>query len=542
MPRNVRWGLILLAGTAAGVLPIALPILLINLYAAVLQTGRLFLGGDTVGDRVMRFAYFMGEWGVPALHLLLVAGVAFWMSRRSGKLQVVQGICIGVVAAVAGQLVILFYAPPISPSEVALMLALSVAGGALGGYEGRRTLEYQEAVYRTGQGLAAARHPQAVADTIGRHLAGPGVSAVTLWQTAREPGDGIPGEPEFLAAWVPESAEEGSGTPELDGAWVRAVLERSSGSPETVRVGSLPGAVRAALKKRGVRSALVIPLSAPGGAFAGLLAVFSRRPGFSQGAARRYRTAGTQAGLALENQRLLEEARRTGRQAGVLKERQRLAHEIHDTLAQGFTSIVMNLEAADQSLYSEPEQTHRSLSHARRIARESLSEARRLVRALRPEQLEDASLAEALGRLAARFSEESGITATATVTGEARPLARETEAVFLRVAQEALANVRKHSRASRAALTLSFMPDLLTLDARDDGVGFDPTANTLNAGYAGGFGLQGMRERIQGIGGTLSVESAPGEGATITAELPSMPVALPGSSSYQTSEEIYDGR
>jgi signal transduction histidine kinase len=223
--------------------------------------------------------------------------------------------------------------------------------------------------------------------------------------------------------------------------------------------------------------------------------------------------------LALENMRLVEQARR----AGLIGERQRLAHEIHDTLAQGFASIVMNLEAADAILpagHFTKAQWH--LGQARLTARESLAEARRLVWALRPKLLEEAPLPEALSRLTKRWSEASSIAARTTVTGAPRPLPPEVEATLFRVAQEALTNVRKHAQADRTALTLSYMHDRVALDTRDDGMGFDPgkAGDATGSTREGGFGLGTMRERVERLGGTLSIESAPGEGTTLAVELP----------------------
>jgi signal transduction histidine kinase len=253
-----------------------------------------------------------------------------------------------------------------------------------------------------------------------------------------------------------------------------------------------------------------------------LLAVASHKRRLPRNTIRACLTVGTQAALVLENLRLVEEARRAGRQAGVLKERQRMAHEIHDTLAQGFTSIVMNLEAAEGTLPRDLGRARHHLDQAQFTARESLTEARRLVWALRPEPLESASLPEAIGRLTKRWTEESGVGADVTVTGHPRPLSPEIEATLFRAAQEALNNVRKHARASRVALTLSYMGDMVALDARDDGVGFDPLRTAIKAKdrTSGGFGLKGMRERVEQAGGSLSVESAPGEGSTLAVELP----------------------
>ncbi len=208
-----------------------------------------------------------------------------------------------------------------------------------------------------------------------------------------------------------------------------------------------------------------------------------------------------------------------------------MAHEIHDTLAQGFTSIVMNLEAAEVIMPPSSDRAQHHLDQARLTARESLTEARRLVWALRPEALEKASLPEALNRLTERWSKESGLVVGVTVTGTPRPLSPEIEATLFRTAQEALANVRKHAKASRVALTSSYMGDCVALDVRDDGVGFDPsrTATETRDETSGGFGLRGMRERIEQTGGSLSVESAPGEGTTLVVELPMVAPAEGGS-------------
>jgi signal transduction histidine kinase len=210
------------------------------------------------------------------------------------------------------------------------------------------------------------------------------------------------------------------------------------------------------------------------------------------------------------------------RRAGVLAERQRLAREIHDTLAQGFASIVTLYEAARAEVASRPEVARGRLDEIGRTARASLAEARRVVTALRPEALDHASLAGALDGLARDFHAETGIAARCTSEGDSRELEAEAEATLLRVAQEALTNVRKHAHASRVALTLSYLDDGTLLDVRDDGVGFEPESaeRTRNGWQAGGFGLISMRERLESQGGTLTIESAPGAGTAIVAALP----------------------
>jgi len=242
------------------------------------------------------------------------------------------------------------------------------------------------------------------------------------------------------------------------------------------------------------------------------------------------------ADLAVANHRLEEMiAENTGlqaqlltqaREAGAGDERQRMAREIHDTLAQGLTGIITQLEAAQQT-GSESERERR-ISNAKRLARDSLAEARRSVQALRPQALENSRLPEALADEVARWSATSGVAGEMETTGEARLLHPEIEVTLLRVAQEALANVAKHAGAARAGVTLSYMEDVVSLDVRDDGAGFTVTASNghLNGENpaAGGFGLIAMRQRVSRLAGQLEIESEPGAGTAVSASLPAIPL------------------
>jgi signal transduction histidine kinase len=227
-----------------------------------------------------------------------------------------------------------------------------------------------------------------------------------------------------------------------------------------------------------------------------------------------------------------------------------MAGEIHDTLAQGLTGIITQLQAAEEAA-DDPAERRRHYDTATRLARESLSEARRSVHALRPEPLEQARLGEALAGAAQRWSALHGIPVQVTTTGTALALRPETELALLRTAQEALANVAKHAAATRVRLTLAYLADGVVLDMRDDGRGFDPASaghrepayaasrargldgGTQDAGPmgderadvpSGGFGMVAMRQRIEGLSGTLQVESEPGQGTAISASVPAQPV------------------
>ncbi len=201
------------------------------------------------------------------------------------------------------------------------------------------------------------------------------------------------------------------------------------------------------------------------------------------------------------------------REAGILDERQRMAREIHDTLAQGFIGIIAQLEAARHN----PGGWQRFADQAQGLARDNLAEARRSVRALRPEHLEDAHLPEAIAGMSERWSETSGVVVGVETTGEPRPMLADTEVALFRVAQEALTNVAKHAKATRVGLTLSYMDDVVLLDVRDDGIGFEAGTN------AGGFGLTSMRQRLLRVAGSLAVESSPGEGTAVNASVPALP-------------------
>src|SRR5215469_7461550 len=185
-------------------------------------------------------------------------------------------------------------------------------------------------------------------------------------------------------------------------------------------------------------------------------------------------------------------------EAGVLAERERLASEIHDTIAQGFTSIVMLAAAAEAVVEASPEQARKRLELIDRTARENLAEARALVAGLSPAALASATLSDALTRLTDRAGQELGLRAVFSVRGRPRPLGTGTEVVLLRVCQEALSNVRKHAKASSVRVLLGFTEDRATVRVADDGVGFDTEL------VSEGFGLRGMRARVAEIGGKLT--------------------------------------
>jgi signal transduction histidine kinase len=202
------------------------------------------------------------------------------------------------------------------------------------------------------------------------------------------------------------------------------------------------------------------------------------------------------------------------RRAGIMAERQRLAGEIHDTLAQGFSSILMLVQAAEAQLELSPATARSQLGLAAQTARENLAEARTLVGGLASAQLQAGTLEDALRRITERTSAELGVQASFAAEGTSRRLPAATEVVLLRTGQEALANVRKHAAARNVAVRLCYAGDRVRLEVTDDGTGFDP------AQVNGGYGLRGMRARVDEAGGTVAVRSAPAEGTSVQVEVP----------------------
>jgi signal transduction histidine kinase len=201
-----------------------------------------------------------------------------------------------------------------------------------------------------------------------------------------------------------------------------------------------------------------------------------------------------------------------------MAERERMAREIHDTLAQGMTSIVMLAQAAQVELQrgrSEPAGT--KLAAIEDTARENLAEARALVAAFTPVALSGATLTEVLRRQAERFAAETGVDVQVSLDmadEEVAVLPQGQQVVVLRAAQESLANVRKHAGATQVRITLGIAAGGICIEIRDDGLGFEPQAP------ASGFGLAAMRGRVEESGGTVQVDSAPGRGTRVQVLIP----------------------
>ena len=207
------------------------------------------------------------------------------------------------------------------------------------------------------------------------------------------------------------------------------------------------------------------------------------------------------------------------REVAVLEERNRMAREIHDTMAQGFTGIVLQLEAGEQALDETQEETLDHLGRAKTLARECLQAARRSVWNLLPRALEERPLSSALEEEIRQFTAVNRERAVFDVSGDARDLKGDVQTALLRICQQALTNVRSHAQATEVTVALSYTPDSVQLEIRDNGVGFDPDA-TRDSRDQSGFGLAGMEQRARLLGGDLNVTSKKGGGTRVEVKVP----------------------
>lgn len=219
---------------------------------------------------------------------------------------------------------------------------------------------------------------------------------------------------------------------------------------------------------------------------------------------------------------LSDELVRAQRDAGILAERTRLSHDLHDTIAQGFSSILLLARAAARE--PDPQRVQDLLAQIRAAASDNLAESRRIVYALAPEDLAAGGLAAPLARMTSELAGQLGIEVTLDVDPLLPRLATASEVALLRAAQGALANVRRHAGARRVGVTVTRVDAQVRLDVVDDGVGFDP-ASLAEVGPTldGGYGLKALRARLASLGGGLALESEPGRGTALSVTVPFVP-------------------
>ena len=263
----------------------------------------------------------------------------------------------------------------------------------------------------------------------------------------------------------------------------------------------------------GVSTSLAIPMLTSG-RVAGFIGIgFTKKREFQPEEIDLSRALAHQAMLTMQLVRLSRESQ----QAAVMAERNRMARDIHDTLAQGLTGVIVQLEAAeDAQAQNLAKDAAAHIERAGELARESLQEARRSVYALRPLLLAGKNLCAAMEELIRKMVTGTSLRTEFTAQGEPPPLPQEWEENLLRVGQEVLTNTLRHARANRFKAHLVFDPQAIRLELRDDGCGFDP------ASRHDGFGLLGIKERVETMGGELTVQSAPENGTDIFVVLPLM--------------------
>ncbi|MBE9045327.1 GAF domain-containing protein [Pleurocapsales cyanobacterium LEGE 10410] len=212
-----------------------------------------------------------------------------------------------------------------------------------------------------------------------------------------------------------------------------------------------------------------------------------------------------QASLAIQLTNLAEAAKKSA----LIAERTRMAREIHDTLAQAFGGILMQLQVAEYFFNSKPEKVRSHINTACILAQDALAEARRTVWFLYQDDLQYQDLATLIPKVAQHLTADTGVEIEVTILGEAYPLKASLGMNLLRIVQEAIANTLKHANASKIAIKLTYEPQQLSLQVRDNGTGFDTSQQSL------GFGLMGMQQRAKNLGGQLTVSSILGEGTKI---------------------------
>ena len=268
--------------------------------------------------------------------------------------------------------------------------------------------------------------------------------------------------------------------------------------------GSFPW--RAHVLAQGIVSIVIVPMLV-GGKVQGVIGIrFQQKRKFRPEEMELAQALAHQAMLAMQLSRLSAQTR----QAAVMTERNRMARDMHDTLAQGFTGVIMQLEAAKGATSKgNIAEAGERIERAGELARESLGEARRSVHALRPRSLRDGNLSLALEDLLERMTDGSGLNAEFKAEGDERAIPSDYEEALLRVTQESLTNTVKHAHARNFRATLSASADKVQLQLVDDGVGFEPQ------GEYEGFGLIGMKERVDQLGGRFLIRSKPGVGTEI---------------------------
>jgi signal transduction histidine kinase len=297
----------------------------------------------------------------------------------------------------------------------------------------------------------------------------------------------------------------------------------ASGTPAVIEdYAAYPARVKAFVDG-GVKSVLAVPVVSGGKVFGTLgVVTLADKRSFSSRDVAVLSGVARQAAIAIENAQLYESMRSYARQILTAQEaeRRRMARELHDEAAQALVVLSRQFDALLSSSIQAPAEIKNRLEELRQLTAAISRDVRRFSQDLRPSTLDDLGLLPTLEGLTAKLSQEDGIQASLEVRGHKRRLSPDTELVLFRIAQEALTNVRKHSQATEVLTTVEFEEGVVRLSIRDNGQGFKVPHRPGDLVEVGKLGLTGMFERAQLVGGTLIVQSEPGGGTTVVAEIP----------------------
>ena len=467
---------------------------IVMFFIISINVARSSSSGNTLSqEEILQLSDTLGNWIGPLVFLSLTFSAALWLAIKVRIAPRLHGIIIGVLLASVSLLAEVVLSPSLDWNEILFSGVLVLPVGWLGGYRGEIILKNREAVFRTSQAIKGADRA-GILKAIGEQLARPSVVLIALVDQD--------GGVDSASAWTPTPSH-------IIPASIPTL--QPSLEPATIIKGT-----QLHQADTGIHSLLLLPLSQVDET----LVVGSRsRDGFSRNAIQNYLTIAEQVALSLENLKLLEQAH----QMGIIQERQRLAAEIHDSLTQGFISIVTHLEVAEAKLEKHPEEFRTDLqgllNRARKTARDNLTAARQMTWALRPDLQQVVPLAESLAKIIDNWARTNKIPVAFSESGEALQLHPDIETAVVRTAREALNNIQKHAQATQVTVTLTYMDMLVALDVQDNGRGCDPASLTQRKSGSG-FGLESIRGQVEQLGGELTIEGKPGKGCTVAIALP----------------------
>lgn len=470
------------------------------------------------------FAAFIGVWGALVFFGVSVVWGAYRVARRTViRKAFTHGLVVGFTATLGVWLIFLFIIPPLRLREAMLYLFLGLICAAMGGFLGQTNVARQAATYAVTRRIRKAGTLEDIVTAIGEGPWTDWISSVTIWSFVNSSVelsafDNIPANRENLVSWTSRVKQRSNAV--FGGRWSMLLLELDR-DYTLLKSENLSRSERAKWSKAGVSSMLLVQLRGIDDRVLGVLAIASCRSSILTPRLREILTVAEHAAITVEDLHIRAQARTVGENY----ERSRIRHDMHDTVAQDLANAASLLHGARSEALESVDPSENSpwskVLQAEKISKEALSEMRRVIWALGPEALEASSLPAVVTQLADEWSRETLIHVSTTISGDPCAVDLSVQVVLIRMAQEALTNVRKHASAKSVSLTLSYIDDSIILDIHDDGVGFDH-CKVLKTGptNTGGYGLGFMRERAHKLGGALVVESHPGEGTTLALEVP----------------------